>query len=198
MKDPGTTRAALLDVAQELSQTRGLNAFSFKDLAKGVGISTASVHHHFATKEDLAREVMVGYRDTFRAALESIDGGTRSPRRKLERFAGIFRGTLRDGNRLCLCGMLATEYATLPASVKAEVRAFYNEVEDWLRQVLESGHDAAVFTFDSPTTVVARTFLSTLEGAMIAARTFGDERRLASAAKWFLDSIEAREHRRPS
>ena len=38
------TRTALLDLAQELAQTRGLNAFSFHDLARGVGIRTASVH----------------------------------------------------------------------------------------------------------------------------------------------------------
>lgn len=185
------TKIALLDLAQELAQTRGLNAFSFQDLARGVGIRTASVHHHFPTKADLGRQLMARYRSRFRAELESIDARTRSAPKKLELFVGLFRQTLRRGNRLCLCGMLATEYATLPASVQDEVRAFYDETEDWLGRALVRGRSAGALAFDGSATEVAKTFLATLEGAMIAARTFGDEARLAGAAQWLLASLHA-------
>jgi TetR/AcrR family transcriptional repressor of nem operon len=188
MKRTGT-RDALLDLAQELAQTRGLNAFSFQDLARGVGIRTASVHHHFATKEELGRELMARYRDRFRAELERIARGTASPRRRLERFADVFRRTLRGGNRLCLCGMLATEYATLPASVQGEVRAFYDETERWLADTLRRGRDDGTFSFRGTPARAARTVLAALEGAMIAARTFGDESRLAAAGGWLLSSL---------
>jgi TetR/AcrR family transcriptional repressor of nem operon len=184
------TKTALLDLAQELAQTRGLNAFSFKDLAEGVGVRTASVHHHFATKADLGREVMVRYRDRFRSELDLIDAGARSPRRKLELFADLFRRTLRQGNRLCLCGMLATEYATLPPAVQQEVKAFYDETEAWLAGVLERGRSDRTFAFHGSPVPVAKTFFATLEGAMIAARTFEDESRLARAARWLLDSLD--------
>lgn len=189
MKDASTTKTALLDLAQEFAQTRGLNAFSFQDLAKGVGIKTASVHHHFASKADLARELMARYRRVFRAELASIDRRTRTPGRKLERFTDLFRKTLQTGGRLCLCGMFAAEYTTLPDSVKQEVRAFYDETEAWLRDVLEDGRKAGVFRLRQPAGAVAKTFLATLEGAMLAARTFGDERRLTSAAKWLVASV---------
>ncbi|MGQ0723464.1 MAG: TetR/AcrR family transcriptional regulator [Candidatus Eiseniibacteriota bacterium] len=184
------TKTALLDLAQELAQTRGLNAFSFQDLARGVGIRTASVHHHFATKGDLGREMMTRYRDRFRSELDLIDAGARSPRRKLELFADLFRRTLRQGNRLCLCGMLATEYATLPPAVQREVKAFYDETEAWLTDVLERGRDDGIFAFHGSPAPVAKTFFATLEGAMIAARTFEDESRLARAARWLLASLD--------
>src|SRR5262245_60984871 len=116
------TRDAILDLAQTLAQTRGFGGFSFKNLAEGIGIRTASVHHHFPTKGDLGRELMSRYRSSFRAELDAIQSRGGTPRRKLEKFAAIFASTLRRGNRLCLCGMLATEYATLPAPVEQEVQ----------------------------------------------------------------------------
>jgi TetR/AcrR family transcriptional repressor of nem operon len=188
---PADTKSVLLDCAQELAQTRGLNAFSFKDLAQRVGIRTASVHHHFPTKGDLGRELMARYRERFRAELSAIDAGTRSARRKLERLMALFRATLRDGNRLCLCGMLATEYLTLPLPVQREVRSFYEETEGWLARVLREGRSERAFDFDGSPAVLAKTFLATLEGAMIAARTFDDESRLARAASGLLAFVSA-------
>lgn len=192
MATPIPTRTRLLDLAQELAQTRGLNAFSFKDLARGVGISTASVHHHFPSKADLGRELMARYREHFRDALADIDDRSHSPRRKLEAFAQLFLQTLRQGNRLCLCGVLATEYLTLPESVQQEVRGFYDETEHWLEGVLEQGRADQVFRLAAGDAGrIAKTFLATLEGATISARTFGDEKRFARATSWFLASIEA-------
>jgi TetR/AcrR family transcriptional repressor of nem operon len=184
------TKTALLDLAQEFAQTRGLNAFSFEDLARGVGIRAASVHHHFPTKSDLGREVMARYRDRFRDELRLVEARTRSPRRRLVLFADLFHQTLRQGNRLCLCGMLATEYATLPVPVQREVKAFYDETEAWLARVLAEGRDDGSFVFHGSPAAVAKTFFATLEGAMIAARTFEDASRLARAARWLLDSLD--------
>ena len=191
MKDATTTRTALLDSAEELAQTRGLNAFSFHDLARRVGISKASVHHHFPTKADLARQLTVRYREQFAAELASINEGARSPRRKLQLFAGLFRRTLTDDDRLCLCGVLAAEYATLPKAVQCEVRLFFDEAEQWLKGVLEEGRKGGVFKLTQPSGAIAKTFLATLEGAMIVARTFDDERRLTQAAQWLLASVDS-------
>lgn len=187
---PASTKTALLDVAQQLAQTRGFNAFSFQDLARSVGIRTASVHHHFPTKADLGRELMARYRMGFLSELRTIAARGGTARKKVEGFADLFRQTLRAGNRLCLCGMLATEFATLSPSVQREVRTFYDETEGWLAHVLRQGSDDGTLELQSTPVEVARTFLATLEGAMIAARTFRDERRLDRASKWLLASID--------
>ncbi|HET9887886.1 MAG TPA: TetR/AcrR family transcriptional regulator [bacterium] len=184
------TRVALLDLAQDLAQTRGFNAFSYQDLAEGVGIRTASIHHHFPTKADLGREIMARYRERFRGCLEKIESETASGRGRLEEFAELFRITLRKGNRLCLCGMLATEYATLPAPMQREVKRFYEETETWLAHVVQEGRAAKHFSYDGPSAPLGRAYFAALEGAMIAARTFNDESRLSRAAQWFLSSLE--------
>jgi len=185
------TRERLLDLAQELAQTRGLNGFSFQDLALGVGIRTASVHHHFRTKEDLARELMSRYRSAFQEALGRIEARCRSSRRRLERFADLFRDTLREGNRLCLCGRLATDFQGLPSPVQEEVVAFYAETEAWLGKTLEEGRRRGELRFVGSAALVAQTLLATLEGAMISARTFADEGRLSGAGHWIIDALDS-------
>ena len=118
------TRDALLDVAQEFAQTRGYNDFSFRDLSKRVRVKTASIHYWFPTKGDLGRELMKRYHQRFMAALAAIDGRRWRAKQKLLAFAGLFRAALVQGDRMCLCGMLATEFATLPREVQEEVKAF--------------------------------------------------------------------------
>ena len=43
-------RTRLLDVAQELIQTRGFNGFSFRDIATHVRLRAPSIHHHLPSK----------------------------------------------------------------------------------------------------------------------------------------------------
>jgi TetR/AcrR family transcriptional regulator, transcriptional repressor for nem operon len=200
MPDMGepTTREAILDLAQNLAQTRGFHGFSFRDLAEPIGIRAASIHHHFPSKADLGRELMVRYRKRFREDLDAIAAGEGSSRQKLERFVDLFLATLRQGNRLCLCGMLATEFATLPEPLQREVQEFYRETESWLASTLESGRRAGELAFSGSPVAAASLFFSSLEGAMIAARAFHDEERLAAAARWLLTSMTASDPARRS
>ncbi len=186
------TRARLLDIAQELVQTRGYNAFSFRDLADRLGIRAPSIHHHFPSKAELGRRLMARYREQFGGLLAEIESRVRDPRRRLDRFVGLFRDTFRQGNRLCLCGMLATEYATLPRPVRSEVNAFYGETEAWLGRTFAAGRASGRLAFAGTPASAARTFFSALEGAMIAARAFNDEKRLTTAGGWMIKSLRGR------
>src|SRR5205807_10608770 len=46
-------REAVMAAARATVQAQGYNALSFRELAKRVGIKSASVHYHFPTKGDL-------------------------------------------------------------------------------------------------------------------------------------------------
>ncbi|HZL73316.1 MAG TPA: TetR/AcrR family transcriptional regulator [Planctomycetota bacterium] len=183
-------RSRLLDVAQELVQVRGFNAFSFHDLAARVRLRAPSVHHHFASKAELGRQLMARYRAGFGARLAEIESRVRDPRARLARFLGLFRETFRLGDRLCLCGMLATEYATLPRPVRAEVTAFYRDAEAWLARVFAAGREQGRLRFAGSPASAARMFFNALEGALIAARAFKDEKRLTSAGNWLIQALE--------
>jgi len=166
----GSTRERILDVAQRLVQTRGYNGFSFHDLAKELGIRTASIHYHFPTKADLGVALLQRYRARFRSELEGISAKGGDPLRRLTQFAGLFERTFKTGNQLCLCGMLSAEVATLPQEVAGEVEHFFEESEGWLADALAAGKKAHKMAFAGSANAQARMFLAVLEGAMVVAR----------------------------
>ncbi len=47
------TRRKLLDVAERLFATRGLDAVSLRDITETAGANMAAVHYHFGSKQDL-------------------------------------------------------------------------------------------------------------------------------------------------
>jgi TetR/AcrR family transcriptional repressor of nem operon len=186
---PASTR--ILDAAERLCQTRGFNGFSFRDLARIVGIRSASIHYHFPTKADLGRALIVRYRHKMESVMAEIERKEATAAGRLRRFAGVLRDVLRDENRLCLCGILAAEAATLPDEMKADVRHFFDGCETWLAGQLERGRAGGELHFAGPPGAAARTLLATLEGAMITSRAYGDDRRLLESATWLLAALEA-------
>lgn len=161
---------AILDVAQRFVQTRGYNGFSYRDVASDLGIKSASIHYHFPTKSDLGVQLAVRYRVRFRDELERITKRLADPRKRLIAFGDLFRKTFEVGNRLCLCGMLSAEIATLPDPVATEVEAFFRDTESWLGGVLEAGRRSGDFHFTDPALHQARFLLAILEGAMVVSR----------------------------
>jgi AcrR family transcriptional regulator len=57
----------ILDVAERMARTGGYNGFSFREIAKAVGIKAASVHYHFPTKDELGAAVARRYTERFLA-----------------------------------------------------------------------------------------------------------------------------------
>jgi TetR/AcrR family transcriptional repressor of nem operon len=164
------TATAILDVAQRLVQSRGYNGFSFKDIAAALGIRTASIHYHFPTKTDLGVRLAARYREQFMAELGQIEARSTNVSTRLRRFADLFRRSFEIDSRLCLCGMLSAEIATLPEDVAAEVELFFRTIELWLARVLQAGRRSGEFGFSGSAAAQARLLIASLEGAMIVAR----------------------------
>src|SRR3954467_6620801 len=65
VRDPGHTRALVIDAAERLFAERGFAATSMRDISAASGISHPLIHHHFGSKEDLyaavKRRVVEGY-----------------------------------------------------------------------------------------------------------------------------------------
>ena len=72
--------------------------------------------------------------------------------------------------RMCLCGILAAEYPTLPAPMRGAVTRFFDDNETWLTTVLERGRADGSLSFDEPPGEAANMLVSGLEGAWLVAR----------------------------
>ena len=191
-----STAQHILDLAERLIQVRGYNGFSYADIAMAMQVTKASLHYHFPSKADLGRNLMARYTQGFMAALADIDSRTVGALPKLERYVALYAAVLADG-RMCLCGMLAAEFATLPASVRAEVTRFFDANEAWLAKVLDDGRSKGHLAFDGPAIETARMIVASLEGAMMLARTYEDVARFEEASGRLLAALGPRSLRRP-
>jgi len=182
------TATRILDVAQRLVQQRGFNGFSYADVAQELGVTTASLHYHFAGKAELGEALVTRYATRFAESLAAIDARGLAAPAKLKGYADLYADVLRD-QRMCLCGMLAAEYQTLPGRMGHEVLRFFEDNESWLAEVLEQGLREGSLAFEGPAQEVARTFMGGLQGAMLLARPSGDLDRLRAASRGLLTGL---------
>jgi TetR/AcrR family transcriptional repressor of nem operon len=188
----------MLDVAERLVQTRGFNAFSYADVAKALGIRKASLHHHYATKSELGLALLERYRRAFGEALGRIETGSGDALDRLQGYVTLYGSVLRRG-RMCMCGMLATDVATLPRPMRESVARFFAENEAWLARVLEQGRRGGAIRFEGRAEEMADVFVSSLEGAMLMARGGGKARAFEAVAGHLLAGVgAARRRARPA
>jgi TetR/AcrR family transcriptional repressor of nem operon len=150
-------------------QVRGFNAFSYADVAKALDIQKASLHHHFATKANLGLALVERYRQGFLASLDAILAVSTDAGVRLQRYVELYGSVLRR-RRMCLCGMLAADVATLPKAMRESIEGFFAENEAWLARVLDEGRSRGEISFGGAAPSMAAFFVSSLEGAMLVAR----------------------------
>jgi TetR/AcrR family transcriptional repressor of nem operon len=182
------TPARILDSAERLVQLRGFNGFSYADIAAELGVTKASLHYHFASKAELGEALMERYAERFAEALADVDENLDDERDKLAAYADLYAEVLR-GRRMCLCGMLAADYETLPDPMRRTVVRFFDDNEAWLEGVLEQGRRRGTLRFDGEARDAARLIVSGLEGAMLVARPYGDLERFQAAADRLLAGL---------
>ncbi len=138
----GDMATQILDVAEALVQTRGFNAFSYADVANELGCTKAALHYHFAGKSELGEALLTRYTERFVGSLALIEAASQDGPTRLSAYADLYLDVLRH-KRMCLCGILAAEYATLPETMQGVVRRFFDANEAWLTRILTQGKQAA-------------------------------------------------------
>ncbi len=165
------TSDRILDVTQELIQSRGYSAMSFNDIAQEVGIKKPSIMHHFPSKIALAVAVVDRYRKNFAHMYDEILSKKNSnPSKLIDMFFSPYLNLGKNGEKICLCGALAGEYMALPEEVRKEVTLFFAESKKCLAAILAMGKENGAFDFDGAPEVVAGLILDTLQGALIVSR----------------------------
>jgi len=180
-RDDAGTASKILDVAERLVQDRGFNGFSYADIAAELHITKAALHYHFAGKADLGAALIARYASRFAAALAEVESGRGAASDRLAGYADLYLQVLR-ARKMCLCGMLAAEYQTLPPPMQDAVIGFFDHNETWLEGVLEQGRRDGSLHFAGSARDTARMIVGGLEGAMLVARPYGDIARFQAAA----------------
>lgn len=162
------TARKIADTFQNMVMQRGFNAVSYGDIAKELGIRTASIHYHFPTKAELGATVLTRYRDNFKNAWQDIDvDDPQSYLRAYESFMMAIRPVRDVEGVSCLFGVLGATQKTLCPNIQDILADFFIEQEMWLSGVFEGGRNKGVFHFPGSPTSFAKLYVSALQGAML-------------------------------
>ncbi|HTD04674.1 TetR/AcrR family transcriptional regulator [Undibacterium sp.] len=161
------TREQIIQVAQQLIQTRSYLGFSFQDIADEIGIRKASLYHHFPSKEALGEEVIREATAQFR---EWVDGMGISPEKKLKAYFLMYRNALHAGRGVCPAGALAPGWDCINDDLRDAVRELRNTQVAWLTAVLEASNLKGA----RPAAKLASYIFTVCQGALISARMTED------------------------
>lgn len=183
---------SIFEAAETLIQTRGYNAFSYRNLAAIVGIKTSSIHYYFPTKADLGKAVVKKHIDLLCDELELLLSDKNfTYLKKVEIFIeSIIEKTYRSDQKMCLGGMLASDVLTLPHAIQYEVRDFFNRLEGWLTNLLlEAIKQKEIKMELKEAKNKAMLVLAIIEGSLLLARLFQHEENLAIAKQHILSIL---------
>ena len=172
------TRTRILDLAEELTQARGFNGFSYLDLAAAIGVKNSSIHYHFKAKADLALALVERLREVQKAVTEDFDKNMDKPEDRIQALINHFEGYVRN-DKICMCGMMAAEFASVSPDVHRALAFFFRDIQKWLvQQFVELGHPDPQQS--------ALSFLSALQGSHLLARVEGDPALVSRALGSYL------------
>ncbi|MEX5747889.1 TetR/AcrR family transcriptional regulator [Massilia sp. X63] len=145
MRKGELTRAAILDVALELSSRDGLEGLTIGLLADRMNMSKSGVFAHFGSREDLQLEVVKLYHHRFEQ--EVFFPSVREPR-GLPRLQSMFDRWLARVSVEIASGCIyisgAVEYDDRPGPIREELVKMVQDWQDALRraarQAVEVGH----------------------------------------------------------
>ena len=173
MKARTDTREKIVELGRDLLQTVGYPSLSYQQISSKLGIKNAAVHYHFPGKENLGLDIINHDRESFeKFALAIAD---RKHWEKLDIFLRNYRTILENGNKICVIGASASDYAELPDQLRQAAAAYLLSVKQWFETLLENGRSEGAFHFKGEAKNKAAVIVSSLAGALQHARLIGNQ-----------------------
>lgn len=141
------TKEEIVRIGTELIKSHGYNAFSYADIAEKLQVRNAAIHYHFRGKEDLLSEIIDQYIDLYTSLDKQLKAAGVSATKALEKFIERY-SCLVDASSICIIGSIASDYNTLPESVKEKVQQLVTMVLKMVEQTLAAGKKTGEFRFN--------------------------------------------------
>lgn len=136
VSDPDSARGRLLREAARLFRDKGYERTTVRDLAAAVGIQSGSLFHHFRTKEEILKAVMVETIRLNTALMQSAVDAADSDREKLRALVRTELESI-NGQTGEAMAVLVYEWRSLSEESQAEVLALRDHYEGLWLSVLE-------------------------------------------------------------
>ncbi len=175
MNKSPSTADDILNCARALIVAGGYNGFSYADIAEVVGIRKPSIHHHFPSKVDLVKTLVIQYRQAAEEGIANLERAVPGPLDRLKAYIGYWKACIGDASApFCVCALLANELPVLPEEIALEIRAYFRFLSGWLTSTFTHGVESGAMTLTGTPRAEAEAFMATVHGAMLSARAYGD------------------------
>lgn len=167
------TRQKIIEYSADMLRTNGFEGFSYLDISRHLGITKASVHHHFPKKVDLGLALCDWTQDWFEQGLSHFDAKATSNWNKLERYLRAAMKHSLNEQKLCPISAFYSDLNRLPDSIKERVKALDDYELDWVTQVMQEGIKSKEFSANQDPRALASLFIFSCKGALYYARLHG-------------------------
>jgi len=172
---PLSTRQQIVEYSADMLRANGFEGFSYLDISRHLGITKASVHHHFPKKVDLGLALCDWTQDWFEQGLSHFDAKASSNWNKLERYVRAAMKHSLNEQKLCPISAFYSDLNKLPESIKERVKALDDYELDWVTQVMQEGIKNNEFSANQDPRALASLFIFSCKGALYYARLHGKD-----------------------
>ncbi|MHB8384676.1 MAG: TetR/AcrR family transcriptional regulator [Candidatus Binataceae bacterium] len=126
---PGTKRPVIIRAATSLFAKRGVDATSMRDIAEAAGVREAAIYRHFASKDEMSREIFTSWYGWYSRQLQEIARGPGAAKEKVYGAARVELSAAAEHTEAFtyFCENEARFIRSLPAGVP-RARAVFTEL----------------------------------------------------------------------
>lgn len=188
---PHPTRDRIVTTAMQLFWEKGYGSTSVAELLKAADVKSGSLYNFFPGKQELLLAVLDAYRSGIHEMLlEPAWQGVTDPIEKVFALLGRYRNLIEetDCSYGCPIGSLALEIHEPDPPVRKKLAANFRAWTDAVHECLvEAGHR---FPDALDRRALAEFVLTTMEGAVMQARTFRDVAYFDSAVRQLRNYVD--------
>lgn len=166
-------KAEIIGLADQLVKSVGYEGFSYADLSQQLGITKASIHHHFPHKEDLGAALCDSYAAYLEKKFKALEARGGDAWSKLDAYFTGGAALVEDHGKTCPISALQAEVNSLPAPLKDRLRSLDTLELGFVARVLAQGRASGEFRFQGEPAAQAALLVSSYKGALSFARIHG-------------------------
>src|SRR5580692_4867583 len=72
MTEPRDRRELIVSTAAEMFARKGIRSTTVREIADVVGVLSGSLYHYFSSKDEIVKEILMGFLDTIRAEYDEV------------------------------------------------------------------------------------------------------------------------------
>ena len=168
-------KTEILNLTAEMLKVKGFDSFSYNDLSQELGITKASIHHHFRRKEDLGLALLVHIKERTLKRTEHLHATNISPWEKLETFLDMNAQIIENGTKNCPVNSLQANIDIISPEMAVVLKEIGELEINLMTSILEDGRKEGQMFFKGKARNHAALIMSTLRGAMQQSRIHGHE-----------------------